>query len=120
MDEYPDREMTIVNKDFLSIDRLSYIDTIDNGNRVQELLDGIKSKDYEDEPVGRVFASTMNPRFLKSLIHSTIIHPHITSLGRFEYYMCLKPYHFIVSLRFFHNLRFHLMSKFISVTHMFR
>lgn len=114
MQEYPDREIRVTNKDLLSIDRLSYIDSLDGGNRAKDLLKGLESKDYSDEPIARLFAVSFNKKFLKSLIRSIVFRNLFTSIGRVEYYLCITPETFIVSIQVFSIIQINCFNFYFS------
>jgi hypothetical protein len=82
----------------MSLEKMVLSDACDNGYRVHEMLRGIPKKDFSDEPAGRVFAGCASITFLKSIIMSVIFNNSMAAFGRFEYFLCLTPAQWIVSL----------------------
>ncbi|GLV43499.1 mitochondrial transcription factor B2 [Carabus blaptoides fortunei] len=88
--EYPGC-LTIFNRDFFSIWKLSYQDRHDNGDRVKRLLSGIENRDWSQEPTLAIIGTLATSNFIRHLILSLIFQFGVMTFGRCELYLVLPP-----------------------------
>ncbi|XP_055618155.1 dimethyladenosine transferase 2, mitochondrial [Toxorhynchites rutilus septentrionalis] len=78
--------------DFNAQGRYSYLDSIDEGNRMKKLLDGLPRKQWEDEGTNlRLFSAVDTMAFFKSLINGIQHQKDLFTLGRCEMYLAVPP-----------------------------
>lgn len=88
--------MKLNKVDLASIWKMAYIDKLDNGNRVEEALEGVTRAEYEDEPNARLFNTTASLSFMRHLINAVVFQTSLMGYGRCELFLCLPPPLFIV------------------------
>ncbi|XP_030376020.1 dimethyladenosine transferase 2, mitochondrial [Scaptodrosophila lebanonensis] len=87
---YPER-VKVRHGDFVNLWKLAYMDKLDNGTRLAELLHDVPQKAYNDEPNMLVFGAVGSYQFFQHLINSLVFQNSIYSLGRCEMILALPP-----------------------------
>ncbi|KAM7360694.1 mitochondrial transcription factor B2 [Cochliomyia hominivorax] len=87
---YPER-VKVRHGDLVNIWKLVYQDKMDNGSRVQDLLQDVPSKQFEEDSNMLLFGVVGSYPFFKHLINSIIFQNSFLNLGRAEMYFVLPP-----------------------------
>ncbi|XP_066991460.2 dimethyladenosine transferase 2, mitochondrial [Anabrus simplex] len=85
----------ITHKDIFSIWKLAFLDKMDHGSRVAEILDQLPERKWTEEPAVKVVGALPTLSFVRHLILSIIFQTGIMMHGRPELYLALPPYLFI-------------------------
>uniref|UniRef100_A0A1A9VZA8 rRNA adenine N(6)-methyltransferase n=1 Tax=Glossina brevipalpis TaxID=37001 RepID=A0A1A9VZA8_9MUSC len=107
---YPDR-VKFKQGDIINLRKLAYMDKIDNGSRVIELLSDVPYKQYNDESNMILFGAVGCIQFFKHLINSVTFDNSLLSLGRAEMYLVMPPPMYLVNL--IERLNFAVLFTFI-------
>ncbi|KYB26311.1 dimethyladenosine transferase 2, mitochondrial [Tribolium castaneum] len=86
----------LFTKDLFLLHRYEFIDKQDHGNRVEQLLKGVPKKAWEDEPAMTVIGTMANMNFIRFLMKSLVLQSFITTLGRMQLYVFMRPRDYIV------------------------
>lgn len=101
------RNILLKQHELSRIWRMAFVDKIDNGNRVDDALKGIKASDYEEESNARLFHAATSHAFLLHIINALIFKSSLMAYGRCEFFLCLPPVVFMVrkkSMGLFHMI----------------
>uniref|UniRef100_A0A182JG70 rRNA adenine N(6)-methyltransferase n=1 Tax=Anopheles atroparvus TaxID=41427 RepID=A0A182JG70_ANOAO len=77
--------------DFNGLWRLSYLDGMDSGRRVVNLLQGVPNKRWDDDLSFRLFSVIGSVKFLRYLMNSITHQNELYSLGRYEMILVMSP-----------------------------
>ncbi|XP_077300370.1 mitochondrial transcription factor B2 [Arctopsyche grandis] len=92
--QYPNRLQYKI-EDFFGMWRMSFLDKLDSGNRIEKLFDSIETKPWESECIITGIGCTPSLSFVKHLIMSIIFQNSLISLGRPEFYLLMSPLDYI-------------------------
>jgi hypothetical protein len=89
--------VTLIQGDFNSLWELGYLDELDGGSRLDQVLSNVRRQRYDDDPIARLFACVGTEKFFKNLIRSVIFQNGLLFFGRIEMLLCVPPPVFFVS-----------------------
>lgn len=87
---YPGR-VELFSKDVFHASALSYLDQIDHGNRIEQLLKDVPKKDWRDEPVMSIIGPMPNRKFIKYLMKALSLQTDFTKYGRPQVFAFMAP-----------------------------
>ncbi|XP_044264144.1 dimethyladenosine transferase 2, mitochondrial isoform X2 [Tribolium madens] len=87
----------LFTKDLFLLHRYEFIDKQDHGNRVEQLLKGIPTKAWDDGPVLTIIGTMANMNFIRFLMKSVVLQSFITTLGRIQLYVFMKPRDYVLT-----------------------
>ncbi|KAH8407022.1 hypothetical protein KR222_004162, partial [Zaprionus bogoriensis] len=87
---YPDR-VKVRQGDFIGLGRLAFMDKMDNGTRVADLLRDVPQRAYTEDINMLVFGVVGSYTFFKQLVNSLIFQTSLYNLGRCEMILALPP-----------------------------
>ncbi|KAL7729838.1 hypothetical protein ACLKA6_014695 [Drosophila palustris] len=87
---YPDR-VKVQHGDFVGLHKLAFVDKIDNGMRVADLLCNVPQKGYNEDINMLVIGAVGSYPFFKHLINSLIFQSSLYNFGRCEMMLALPP-----------------------------
>ncbi|EDW42781.1 dimethyladenosine transferase 2, mitochondrial [Drosophila sechellia] len=87
---YPER-VKVRQGDFVNLWKLVYMDKIDGGSRVADLLSDVPQKAFTDDINMLVFGAVGSYPFFKHLINSLIFQTSLFNLGRCEMILAMPP-----------------------------
>ncbi|EDV94750.1 dimethyladenosine transferase 2, mitochondrial [Drosophila grimshawi] len=87
---YPDR-VKVRQGDFIGIWKLAFMDKMDSGTRLSELLSDVPQRAFNEDVNMLVFGAVGSYPFFKHLINSLIFQTSIFNLGRCEMILALPP-----------------------------
>lgn len=87
---YPGR-VELFSKDIYHAYSLKYLDHVDNGNRVEQLLRGVPKKDWSDEPVMTIIGAMPSSKFIKYLIKALALQTDFAKYGRVQIFAFMAP-----------------------------
>lgn len=90
------RNISIKQHELSRIWRMAFVDKIDNGNRVDDALKGIKVSDYEADSNARLFHTASSQAFILHIINSLIFKSSLMAYGRCEFFLCVPSLVFMV------------------------
>ncbi|KAK9886297.1 hypothetical protein WA026_015807 [Henosepilachna vigintioctopunctata] len=92
---YPGK-VQLFTKSLFNLSSYFYIDKMDNGNRVDQLLRGIPKISWNNAPVLTIIGSTTNTQFLRHLAKALPMQTGLVAYGRFEMFLMMKPRDYVV------------------------
>ncbi|XP_052859071.1 dimethyladenosine transferase 2, mitochondrial [Drosophila gunungcola] len=87
---YPER-VKVRQGDFVNLWKLVYMDKMDGGTRVADLLNDVPQKAFKDDINMLVFGAVGSYPFFKHLINSLIFQTSLFNLGRCEMILVMPP-----------------------------
>ncbi|XP_017071912.2 dimethyladenosine transferase 2, mitochondrial [Drosophila eugracilis] len=87
---YPER-VKVRQGDFVNLWKLVYMDKMDGGSRVADLLNDVPQKAFTDDINMLVFGAVGSYTFFKHLINSLIFQTSLFNLGRCEMILAMPP-----------------------------
>ncbi|XP_037729851.1 dimethyladenosine transferase 2, mitochondrial [Drosophila subpulchrella] len=87
---YPER-VKVHHGDFVNLWKLVYMDKIDGGSRVADLLNDVPQKAFTDDINMLIFGAVGSYPFFKHLINSLIFQTSLFNLGRCEMILAIPP-----------------------------
>ncbi|EDW83085.1 uncharacterized protein Dwil_GK22500 [Drosophila willistoni] len=87
---YPER-VKVHHADFVTLWKLAYMDKMDNGSRVAELLNDVPQRAFGEDANMLVFGAVGSYTFFKHLINSIIFQTSLYNLGRCEMILAVPP-----------------------------
>lgn len=87
-------QVQLIGQDLLSLSKLTYLDKLDGGSRVQHLFADVSIGNWTDDPVMIIIGTLPSLSFIKHLIHCFIHQIGILSYGRPELYVLMAPRHY--------------------------
>lgn len=78
-------------KDIYHAYALKYLDNIDNGSRIEQLLRDVPKKDWTDEPVISIIGPMANMKFIKYLIRTLALQTDLAKYGRPQIFAFMTP-----------------------------
>ncbi|XP_017102969.2 dimethyladenosine transferase 2, mitochondrial [Drosophila bipectinata] len=87
---YPER-VKVQQGDFVNLWKLVYMDKMDGGSRVMDLLNDVPRKAFNDDVNMLVFGAVGSYHFYKHLINSLIFQTSLYNLGRCEMILAMPP-----------------------------
>uniref|UniRef100_A0A1B0DNZ7 rRNA adenine N(6)-methyltransferase n=1 Tax=Phlebotomus papatasi TaxID=29031 RepID=A0A1B0DNZ7_PHLPP len=89
--EHLDR-VSLKKEDLTALWRIAYQDKLDNGDRVQKLLDGkLPKRDWTEEPNARIVGAIGSGNFFKHLVNSLVYQSSLLTYGRCEMFLVVPP-----------------------------
>lgn len=96
---YPD-QLDIKNINLLNIAQMLYRDRHTDGKEVQEVLQDVKHKKWEDETYMQIIGATNSSSFFRHLINSLIFRNSFMTNGRPVFYIVIPPSFYHVGIFF--------------------
>ncbi|XP_017035918.1 dimethyladenosine transferase 2, mitochondrial [Drosophila kikkawai] len=87
---YPER-VKVRQGDFVNLWKLVYMDKMDGGTRVSDLLNDVPQRAFNDDINMLVFGAVGSYHFFKHLINSLIFQTSLFNLGRCEMILAMPP-----------------------------
>ncbi|GAB0092805.1 rRNA adenine N(6)-methyltransferase [Sergentomyia squamirostris] len=90
------RRLSLRNADLVFLYKLAYQDKLDNGNRVESLLnDKLPKRNWKEAPNARIVGAVGSQNFFRHLVYSVIYQSSLLSYGRSEMFLIVPPPIFI-------------------------
>jgi len=89
--------LTIYNTNILELWKLTFQDKLDNGNRMNGLMDGVEPRSWSDPPFVQIIGALPSNKFLKHILFSIIFQSGLICYGRPQLFTLLSP-HLVLQL----------------------
>ncbi|XP_069688697.1 dimethyladenosine transferase 2, mitochondrial [Periplaneta americana] len=87
---FPERVKDI-KMDIFALGKMTYLDNVDGGSRIQTLFQEVPKADWTDDPVVKIIGVVPSQTFIKYLIRSHTFQAGLFSYGRPELYLLMSP-----------------------------
>lgn len=88
-------KLQLYSKNLLNLSKFNYSDRQDDGVREETLLKNVPKKGWTDDPALSIIGPLLSDKFLKYIINTIPNQTSLSSYGRTETFLIMKPYQYL-------------------------
>ncbi|KAL1513105.1 hypothetical protein ABEB36_002567 [Hypothenemus hampei] len=80
-------KVKLFKKDFFTMHKYAFYDSLDQGERVKSMLQGVAKKNWTEEPIMTIVGTITKYVFLKYLIRCIVLQKDLATYGRLDFFL---------------------------------